>query len=715
MDATGRRLQVLSQQLGPSPEHGDQPQLERVHTSGNEPSAEFNQLGADEPYAISLPEKLTPEGPWHVYRSAFSPKKLMSTFEAPDDNVFTLYDNWETAIARYPHVPALGTRKRDIKGNLGPYTWLTYSQAGDIRTSIGSGLLQLGIQPKATVGLYSVNCKEWVLVDAAAHAYSMTSVPLYDTLGPDAVEYICNHAELSMVACSAAVLPVMTGCIARCPTVKLLVVWGTGTARLPELPEASHCRIVTLDQVESLGRRHPRAHIPPRPSDLSTICYTSGTTGTPKGAMLSHANLVADAAGTVALLEEWNPGDKHISYLPLAHIYERNNMTVAVHLGGSVGFYSGNVQELLDDIVALKPQIFVSVPRLWNRIYDRVMATVREANPVSRSLFERAYAYKKAAIDSGDLSGGRWGPFWDRLVFSKIRAKLGGEIKYMTSGASPISAEVMQFLRICFSCHVLEGYGMTETSCTMTITRPDDPTIGHVGAPIPCCELKLVDIPEMNYVTSDKPYPRGEICVRGPTVFQGYFKDEAQTRDVIDSDGWLHTGDVGTWLPGGRLRIIDRKKNIFKLAQGEYIAPEKIENVYARSPFVMQAFVYGDSLRSQLVAVVVPDPEVLLPWARERGLPQDMPALCREPAAVSAVHKSMAEEGRIAQLRGFEHVQAITLIPEPFTVENNLLTPTFKLKRPQVKAAYQAVIDAMYHNLPVFENGTGVADKNKVL
>jgi long-chain acyl-CoA synthetase len=424
--------------------------------------------------------------------------------------------------------------------------------------------------------------------------------------------------------------------------------------------------------------------------------------------VLTHANLIADAAGTCVLLDEWEPGDRHISYLPLAHIYERNNMTTVVHVGGSVGFYSGNVQELLDDVLALKPHIFVSVPRLWNRIYDRVMATMREANPIKRRMFETAFAYKRAALEAGDLTGGRWGPFWDKLVFSKIRERVGGEVKYMTTGASPISAEVMMFLRVCFGCHVLEGYGMTETSCTISITRTDDPTIGHVGAPLPCVEIKLVDIPEMNYMSSDQPYPRGEVCVRGPTVFQGYYKDPVQTAEVLDPDGWFHTGDVGAWLPGGRLRIIDRKKNIFKLAQGEYIAPEKIENVYTRSPLVLQVFVYGDSLKAQLVAVVVPDPEVLLPWARERNLPQDMPALCQEKAVIQAVMHSMAQEGRAAQLRGFEHVSAITLVPEPFTVENELLTPTFKLKRPQAKVAYQALIDNMYENISSGSSSAGV-------
>ncbi|KIZ03320.1 hypothetical protein MNEG_4636 [Monoraphidium neglectum] len=475
MDEVERRLEVLANQLAPNAEEIKQ----LVLNPTSQDLVAGDPLMAEEAYAVPLPETLQPDGSWDVYRSSLSPRKLLTTFPEPDEHVHTLYDNWETAVARFPHVAALGSRKRDSKGELGPYTWLTYSQAGDIRTAIGSGLLHLGVSPKAMIGLYSVNCKEWVLLDAAAHAYSMTSVPLYDTLGPDAVEFICNHAELSVVGCSTAVLPTLASCLARCPSIKLLVVWGASASRLPELPADAKARMVTIEQVESLGRRHPRAHVPPRPSDLATICYTSGTTGTPKGAMLTHSNLIADAAGTAALLDEFQPGDRHISYLPLAHIYERNNMTMTIHMGGSIGFYSGNVQELLDDVMVLKPHIFVSVPRLWNRIYDRVMGAIRDGNPMSRALFERAYASKKAALEAGDLGGGRWGPLWDRLVFSKVRAKLGGEVKYLTTGASPISAEVMQFLRICFGCTVLEGYGMTETSCTISLTRPDDPTIGH--------------------------------------------------------------------------------------------------------------------------------------------------------------------------------------------------------------------------------------------
>ena len=240
---------------------------------------------------------------------------------------------------------------------------------------------------------------------------------------------------------------------------------------------------------------------------------------------------------------------------------------------------------------------------------------------------------------------------------------------------------------------------MTESACTICMTAPGDVSTGHVGAPLPCCEVKLADIPDMRYTHADAPHPRGEICVRGPIVFRGYHKAERQTAEVLDGEGWLHTGDVGTWLPGGRLRIIDRKKNIFKLAQGEYIAPEKLEAVFGRAPLVAQVFVYGDSLKAQLVAVAVPDADVLLPWAAERGMSQDVAALCGDAAVRAAVLRGMQQEGAAARLKGFEQVAAVHLTPEAFTVENGLLTPSFKLKRPQAKAAFEAELAAMYRAL----------------
>lgn len=349
--------------------------------------------------------------------------------------------------------------------------------------------------------------------------------------------------------------------------------------------------------------------------------------------------------------------------------------------------------KLLDDLSALRPTIFCSVPRLYNRIYDGIINAVKSSGVLKERLFRAAYNSKKQAL----MSGRNPSPMWDRLVFNKIKEKLGGRVRFMGSGASPLSPDVMDFLRVCFGCQVLEGYGMTETSCVISSVDQGDNLSGHVGSPNPACEIKLVDVPEMNYTSEDQPHPRGEICVRGPTIFQGYYKAEVQMREVIDDDGWLHTGDIGLWLPGGRLKIIDRKKNIFKLAQGEYIAPEKVENVYTKCRFVSQCFIYGDSFNSSLVAVVAVEPDVLRDWAVSEGIKyDDLGQLCNDPRARAAVLADMDLVGKEAQLRGFEFAKAVTLVPEPFTMENGLLTPTFKVKRPQAKEYFAKAISNMY-------------------
>ncbi|KAL3160851.1 hypothetical protein ABBQ38_009253 [Trebouxia sp. C0009 RCD-2024] len=512
-----RRLRVLQAHLQSA--HPSERNFVEMQTTA------ANVENSPQEYSVVLPERLSNPGPWTVRRSATCPKELATTFPAPDDHIRTLYDILEHTVQRHPEVPYLGTRTTDNKGKAGPYTWMTYAQVAETRTHVGSGLLHLGVKPGAPVGLYSVNHTGWVLVDAACAAYSMTSVPLYDTLGPEAVTYICGHAELTVVACSIEVLDTLLKALPECPTVKTVVVYATKPGqRLPPTPDRVAAKLYKLEDVAHMGQQHPKAHIPPSPTDLCTICYTSGTTGVPKGAMLTHGNVVADSAGMVRVThvapgivrsaygeEEHVPGDRYISYLPLAHIYERVVMTSVTYRAMSVGFYRGNVLELLDDIQELKPHMFCSVPRLWNRIYDRVTATIQGSNPISRKLFQAAYASKKAALDKGDLTGGRMAPFWDKLVFSKIKARIGGEVKLMSTGSAPISSEVFEFLRVCFGATVSEGYGMTETACTIAMTRPDDATIGHVGAPLDCCEIKLEDIPDMNYKNTDQPYPRGEV------------------------------------------------------------------------------------------------------------------------------------------------------------------------------------------------------------
>jgi len=283
------------------------------------------------------------------------------------------------------------------------------------------------------------------------------------------------------------------------------------------------------------------------------------------------------------------------------------------------------------------------------------------------------------------------------LVFSKVQQRLGGKVRLMMTGSAPISSEVLKFLRVAFSCPVLEGYGQTETCAGATLTLAHDLIPGNVGIPLSCAEIKLVDIPEMNYYSTD-PSPRAEICVRGPCCTPGYYKNEEKTSELIDEYGWLHSGDIGELLPGGYFKIIDRKKNIFKLSIGEYVAPEKLELIYANSPFISQIFVHGDSLKSKLVAIVVPDPDYIKGHANEQGMEDfdNLESLCNRDDMKTAILEDIARVGQESDVRGFERIHAVHLSAQPFAVENDLLTPTFKLKRPQAKDYYTNEINQMY-------------------
>ncbi|XP_042054102.1 long chain acyl-CoA synthetase 6, peroxisomal-like isoform X1 [Salvia splendens] len=692
--AAERRLRLIQTHLIPDLDQSSFP------ISANPSAGEFF---IDQKYSVVLPERLQ-TGKWNVYRSARSPLKRVDRF--PDHpEIGSLHDIFVHSVESFQDYKYLGTRIR-IDGTVGDYKWMTYGEAGTARSAIGSGLWHHRLQPGACVGLYFINRPEWMIVDHACSAFSYISVPLYDTLGPDAVKYIVNHAEIQAIFCVPSTLNTLLSFLSEIPSVRVIVVVGGVDEHLPSLPSATGVKLVSYTMLLSQGSSNMRPFCPPRSEDVATICYTSGTTGTPKGVVLSHGNLISSAAGMTLSIKFYS-SDIYISYLPLAHIYERANQIMSAYYGVAVGFYQGDNLKLMDDLAALRPTIFSSVPRLYNRIYAGITNAVKSSGVLKERLFNAAYNSKRQAV----MNGRKPSPMWDSLVFNKIKDKLGGRVRYLTSGASPLSPDVMEFLRVCFGCPVIEGYGMTETSCVISTMDEDDNLTGHVGSPNPACEIKLVDVPEMSYTSEDQPHPRGEICVRGHIIFQGYYKDEVQTREVVDDEGWLHTGDIGLWLPGGRLKIIDRKKNIFKLAQGEYIAPEKIENVYAKCKFVAQCFVYGDSLNSYLVAVICVDPDVLKEWAASENIKyEDLGQLCADPRAKAAVLDDMDAVGREAQLRGFEFVKAITLVPEPFTLENGLLTPTFKVKRPQAKEYFAQAIARMYTELST-SDPTGAPQK----
>ncbi|KAJ7319203.1 hypothetical protein OS493_036366 [Desmophyllum pertusum] len=612
------------------------------------------------------------------------------------DDVTTPYEGFFRTVQRAGDRPCLGTRG----GPDNKYQWITYNEVHERAANLGSGLVHLGCQPCQTtfVGIYGPNCVEWDLADIACQMYSMISVPIYDTHGAEGCVYIINHADIETIICNGNKLRFIFDNAKQCEKLKRIVKIDEPVSE-EEKKEADSLGITLLNilEVQQMGTDSPHEKKPGKPEDIMTVCYTSGTTGTPKGVMLTHGNINAGVAAIQVTYEaggiQMTAEDCMISYLPLAHMYERLAQALCFFSGMRIGFFQGDVKLLLDDIQELKPTVFPSVPRLLTRMYDKVMAQVMQSK-FKKWLFLTALSSKEEDLKRGIVRGDT---MWDRIVFKKIKMILGGNVRVIVTGAAPLSVKVMAFFRCAMgACHVLEGYGQTENSAAATLTWLNDTSTGHVGPPLPCNLIKLVDVPEKECYSKDG---RGEICLKGPSIFAGYLKAPEKTAETVDKDGWLHTGDIGEWLPSGALKIVDRVKHIFKLAQGEYVAPEKIENIYLRSPLVAQAFIHGDSLRSFVVAIVIPDQEVLEPWARAKKIHGDFAELCENDIVKKAIFDDMVQKGTEGGLNSFEQVKAIHLHNEMFSVENGFLTPTFKTKRPLVSKAFAQKFQELYEEV----------------
>ncbi|XP_053315280.1 long-chain-fatty-acid--CoA ligase 1 isoform X2 [Spea bombifrons] len=609
------------------------------------------------------------------------------------DDVRTIYDIFQRGARVSNNGPCLGHRKPNQ-----PYEWISYQEVLDRGEYVGSALLHRGFKPSSEqlIGIFAQNRPEWTIVELGCYTYSMVAVPLYDTLGAEAITYIINKGEISLVFCDTPEkAKVLLSNVEKgdTPVLKTIVLMEPFDSDLVERGQKCGVEVISLKDIENEGKANRVAPKPPQPEDLAVICFTSGTTGNPKGAMITHKNIVSNSASFMKVTESLltlNTSDIHISYLPLAHMFERLVQCVVICHGARIGYFQGDIRLLMDDLKALQPTIFPVVPRLLNRMFDKIFG---QANtPMKRWMLEFASKRKEAELRSGVI---RNNSFWDKLIFHKVQASLGGKVRLMVTGAAPVSPTVLTFLRAALGCQFYEGYGQTECTAGCSLTIPGDWTAGHVGAPMPCNHLKLVDVAEMNYFAAKG---EGEVCIKGSNVFQGYLKDDEKTAEALDEHGWLHTGDIGKWLPNGTLKIIDRKKHIFKLAQGEYIAPEKIENVYVRSEAVAQVFVHGESLQAFLVGIVVPDPENVMNWAKKRRFEGSYEDLCKNKDFKNAVLEDFLKLGKESGLKSFEQVKDIVLYPEMFSVENGLLTPTLKAKRPELRKYFKTQIEELYAN-----------------
>ncbi|XP_002972636.2 long chain acyl-CoA synthetase 9, chloroplastic [Selaginella moellendorffii] len=651
--------------------------------------------------------------------------RFLSLIETPWEGANTLAALFEQACSKYPKRPLLGSRtliksetevskdgKKFEKVTFGDYVWITFDQAFQRAQNTASGLVALGHDKEEKIAIFAETRPEWLIALQACFRQNFTVVTIYASLGEEALAHSLNETEATTVICDVKQLQKIIGMSSHLKTVKRVVCMDEENQRLDtNLSGKTNWNVSSFSQLEKLGRDTPSEPRLPAPEDLAVIMYTSGSTGMPKGVMISHANIVSTVAGVMTAVPELNHNDVYIAYLPLAHILELAAEVTMLAVGASIGY--GSPLTLTDisnkikkgtkgDVSVLRPTLMTAVPAILDRIRDGVRKTVDAKGGAAKKLFDLAYRRRLAAIEGSWF--GAWGLeklFWDALVFKKIRGVLGGRVRGLLSGGAPLSADTQRFINICFGIPIGQGYGLTETCAGATFSEWDDISVGRVGPPVPHCYIKLVNWSSGGYLVTDKPMPRGEIVIGGPSVTLGYFKNQGKTDEdyKVDERGmrWFYTGDIGQFHPDGCLEIVDRKKDIVKLQHGEYVSLGKVEAALSVSPMVDSIMVHADPFHSYCVALVVPSQSYLEKWAKQSNVQyKNFEELCKNKEAEKQIVQSMAQVAKEAKLERVEIPAKVKLLPEAWTPETGLVTAALKLKRENIRKTFADELKQLY-------------------
>lgn len=536
----------------------------------------------------------------------------------------------------------------------------------------------LGIGPGDRFALLAENRWEWAVVDFAMMTAGIVSVPIYPTLPPSEVRYLLEHSESRGIFCSTAE---QVGKVQEVqgdlPLLESVISFDeTGVRGVTPLQDLIGDGPADEDGMASFESAVQRV----RPGDLASIIYTSGTTGVPKGVMLSHGNMATNIRDSTLAVTS---SDTALSFLPLSHVAERLADYVYYDSGVTVA-YAESIETVAANMAEVRPTIALAVPRFYEKVHGKVLAAIAQAPPVRQKIFHWSVAVGMAAMPyqlAGKSLPGLLGLkhlVADRLVFSKLRGRLGGRMRWFVSGAAPLARHLAEFFYV-LGIPIYEGYGLTETSPLVSINTQENLRFGSVGKVIPNVEVRIAE--------------DGEILVRGPNIMQGYFKMADQTAEVMDGE-WFHTGDIGEMDSDGYLSITDRKKDMFKTSGGKYIVPAPIESRLKSSPLIETAVVIAQA-RKHPSALIVPDFAALRDWAESEGIDaSDNRTLCSN----LAVHERVMDdvEELCAGMARFERIKKIALLSEDFTIDGGELTPTMKVRRKQVNEKYAREIEAIY-------------------
>ncbi len=565
-------------------------------------------------------------------------------------------------------------------------TWepMTYREVGSAVREMANGMMALGLSRGDKVAILSSTRAEWCLADIAIIAGGFITVPIYPSNLPDQVEYILAHSQARIVFAEDEIQwNKIAGAWKNLPELSTVILFSGS-------PEGKE-RTIDLPALRSMGIAHASADPAAlsrrteeiRPEDDLTLIYTSGTTGPPKGVVTRHSNYAFIVTSSLQACTVMR-GETFLQFLPLAHSLGRLEHFLTFD-AMAVSAFARDIQTVGEDLALVRPEIMVSVPRLYEKFYARVLAKVEEDGGLKKAIFEWAIRVGRRVSrcrQRKETVGGLLAfqaAVAEKLVFRKIRDRMGGRFRFAISGGAPLSAEIAEFLHA-LGVLILEGYGLTENSTVTAVNRYEDYKFGTVGTALPGTEIRIA--------------PDGEILVRGPHVFKEYFRDPEATREAIDAEGWLHTGDIGELDAEGFLRITDRKKDIIVTSGGKNIAPQNVENLLKNDRFISQAFVYGDR-RKYLTALLTLSPEEIVKWAEQSGIPERDPALLAADPRVEAMIRGRVDEIN-RQLASFEQVKKFVLLGTDFSQETGELTPTLKVKRKVVLKKYGNLLDSLY-------------------